>query len=274
MAVSDLGSVIDLLSRLSFHERMSQLGLREDRADVILPAAIVYQHLAQQAGVDEILVPGVGVKEGILLDLVDDLVSHRSHEVRQEQQLTKAAISLGRRFMFDESHGLQVARLSLSLFDQLQELHKLGEHERRLLLSAAILHDAGAFISRKGHHRHSLYVLSRSELPGLSPTDMLMVANMARYHRKSGPREAHPEFMRLSERNRDRTTRLSAILRVADALDRSHLQNVDSVQASLKKKELTLTLDGQGDFLLERWALSQKKDLFENTFGLTVSVAT
>ena len=266
LRIGELDAAMDLLSHLSFQERVEQLNLREDRADVILPAAMVYYHLARMAGVDTILVPGVGVKEGLLLDLAEDLISHSTYEVRQEEHLTKAAISLGRRFMFDEAHGLQVGRLAISLFDQLREIHGLGESDRRLLLAAAILHDIGSFISRKRHHKHSLYLLSRSELPGLSPTEMLMVANIARYHRKNIPSSTHPEFMRLSEENRKRTTRLAALLRVADALDRTHLQNVEGVKVEEESEGVELVLDCDGDCVLERWALAQKKTLFERVF--------
>jgi len=270
---ADLRSAIDLLSRLSYHERISQLGLREDRADVILPAAMVYHHLASLAGAEEILVPGVGVKEGILVDLVDDLISHTTHEVRQEQQLTKAATSFGRRFMFDEAHGIHVARLAVSLFDQLRKLHSLGSEDRRLLLAAAILHDIGAFVGNKKHHKHSLYLISNSELPGLSSNEMLMVANIARYHRKNIPRDHHPDFMQLSERDRERTTTLSAILRVADALDRAHLQKIKGVKVDIGKKDLSLELEGEGDLLLERWAVSQKTALFGRVFQRSVSIS-
>jgi len=273
LPVADLRSAIDLLSRLSYHERVTQLGLRQDRADVILPAAMVYHHLALLAKADEVLVPGVGVKEGILLDLVDDLVSHATHKVRREQQLTKAAISLGRRFMFDEAHGLHVAQLALSIFDQLHELHSLGSEDRRLLLAASILHDIGAFVGQKKHHKHSLYLLSNSELPGLSPNEMLIVANIARYHRKNIPRDHHPDLMRLSERDRDRTTVLSAILRVATALDRAHLQGTKGVRVEVGRKDISLQLDGEGDLLLERWAVSQRTALFEKTFHRRVSIS-
>ena len=268
--LSDLSGVMEILARLSYQERVSQLGLKEDRADVILPAATVYHHLARMAGVDTILVPDVGVKEGLILDLAEDLISHTSHEVRQEEQLTKAAMSLGRRFMFDEAHGLHVARLSLSLFDQLQALHGLGAGDRKLLLAAAILHDIGSFISRKGHHKHSLYIIKRSELPGLSPSEMLMVANVSRYHRKNTPQPTHIDFMRLSEPQRERVTKLAALLRVADALDRSHLQGVEGVAAEVRDDEVRIRLDSDGDCLLERWALGQKKTLFERTFHRSV----
>jgi exopolyphosphatase / guanosine-5'-triphosphate,3'-diphosphate pyrophosphatase len=272
LPVSDLGAAIDLLARLSYAERISELGLKEDRADVILPAATVYFHLARLAKADAILVPGVGVKEGIILDLVDEALSVSGHELRQEHQLTKAAISLGRRFMFDEAHGLQVARLVVSLFDQLQGLHQLGTADRRLLMAAAILHDIGGFVSHKRHHKHSLYLISNSELPGLSPMEMLMVANIARYHRKNVPRDRHPDFMRLSERDRSRVNVLAAILRVADSLDRSHLQHVKGVDVSVKQGVVNLNVKGTGDLLLERWALAGKKDLFEKLFRRTVVV--
>lgn len=267
LPTADLRAAIDLLSRLSFQERISQLGLREDRADVILPAAMVYHHLAGLADAEEILVPGVGVKEGILLDLVDDLVSHTTHEVRREEQLTKAAISFGRRFMFDEAHGLHVARLALSIFDQLQGFHNLRSVDRRLLLAASVLHDIGAFVGHKKHHKHSLYLISHSDLPGLSENEMLMVANIARYHRKNIPLDRHPDFMRLSERDRERTTILSAILRVADALDRAHLQSVSYVGITVSKGEMTLQMEGEGDLLLERWAVSRKAALLAKTFS-------
>jgi exopolyphosphatase/guanosine-5'-triphosphate,3'-diphosphate pyrophosphatase len=270
----DLRSAIDLLSRLSYHERMTQLGLREDRADVILPAAMVYHHLARLASADEIIVPGVGVKEGLLLDLVDDLISHTTHEVRREQQLTKACISFCRRFMFDEAHGLHVGKLALSIFDQTRKLHGLGSQDRRLLLAASILHDIGAFIGHKRHHKHALYLISHSELPGLSSNEMLMVANIARYHRKNIPRKHHPDFIRLSENDQDRVTTLSAILRVADALDRSHLQSVKDAEVTWGKKEMDVMLRGKGDLLLERWAVSRKTALFGKVFDRTVSITT
>ncbi len=272
MPVGDLRSAIDLLSRHSYKERITELNLREDRADVILPAAMVYHHLAKLAGAEEILVPGVGVKEGILLDLVDDLVSHSSHVVRREEQLTKAVISFGRRFMFDEAHGIQVAKLGLSLFAQLQELHGLPTSDRRLLMAASVLHDIGAFVGHKRHHKHTLYLISHSELPGLSEVEMLMVANIARYHRKNIPRKHHPDFMSLSPEDRERTTVLSAILRVADALDRSHLQVVREVQVTASQEQITLKLVGEGDLLLERWAVSRKTLLLGKVLQREVAI--
>ncbi|MEZ4415991.1 MAG: Ppx/GppA phosphatase family protein [Gemmatimonadota bacterium] len=270
--VDDLTSAIELLARLSFNDKVEQLGLRDDRADVILPAAMVYARVAELAQVREIQVPFVGVKEGILLDLVDQFLSRRQHEERQLDQITTASVALGRRFLFDEAHGLTVARHADTLFTQLGALHGLEARDRLVLRAAAILHDIGLFISYKRHHHHSLYIISGSELPGFSPEEMRVVANVARYHRKSGPAPHHEHYMALPDDDRVRVTQLGALLRLADALDRQHSGMVDDVQARVEGMGLKLEMTGRGDLLLERWALTKKKNLFEETFGLKVKV--
>jgi exopolyphosphatase/guanosine-5'-triphosphate,3'-diphosphate pyrophosphatase len=184
------------------------------------------------------------------------------------------ALALGKRYRFDIAHGRHVAALALSLFDQLQPVHRLSRAERRLLMAAALLHDVGAFISNRGHHKHSLYVINQSELPGLKPGEIRMVANIARYHRKGGPASHHEEFMALAEPDRDRVTKLAALLRLADALDREHRQHVHHVRARTEDRRITLEVEGTGDLLLERWAVQRKANLFEQTFSREVRLRT
>ncbi|HEX7241893.1 MAG TPA: Ppx/GppA phosphatase family protein [Longimicrobiaceae bacterium] len=270
LPVAKLREAIQLLARLSYRQRMEQLGLRADRADVILPAAMVYERVAALAAVEAIHVPGVGVKDGLLLDLVEDLTTHQEWEDRRERSVVEGAVALGRRYLFDEAHALHVARTAGSLFDQLRELHGLDAADRRVLLAAAVLHDVGAYISRKRHHKHSLYLISQSELPGFAPGEIWLVANVARYHRKGEPTTDHDSFERLSPDERERVSRMSALLRVADALDREHLQAVESVRARVRKGELVLEVESSGDLLLERWALRQKAGLFSRLFGVEV----
>lgn len=271
--MAELRGAITMLSRLSYRQRVDQLGLREDRADVILPAAMVYERVAELCGAGEILVPGVGVKDGILLDLVDDLATHQEHEDRKDRQAVAGAISLGRRYMFDEAHALHVMRLSASLFDQLAKLHRLEQADRRLLLAAAVLHDIGIFVGHKKHHKHSLYLISQSEIPEFTPREIGLIANLARYHRKGVPASHHEHFTRLDAADRERVVKLASLLRIADALDREHRQGVRSVRATVGKGRVRLELDGQGDLLLERWALRSKGGLFADTFGMEVELA-
>jgi exopolyphosphatase/guanosine-5'-triphosphate,3'-diphosphate pyrophosphatase len=273
LSLADLRGLIEMLSRLSYRQRVDELGLREDRADVILPASMVYERVVTVSGAEEVFVPGVGLKDGVLVDLVDDLVTHQAHEDRKDRHAVAGAVSLGRRYMFDEVHALHVARLAGSLFDQLRKVHKLEDSDRRILLAGAVLHDIGVYVGYKKHHKHSLYLVSQSEIPEFTPREIEIIGNLARYHRKGVPADHHDHFTRLSDEDRDRVARLSSILRVADALDREHIQAVSEVRVRIQKDRCVLELEGTGDLLLERWALRRKMNLFEDTFELKVEIA-
>jgi exopolyphosphatase/guanosine-5'-triphosphate,3'-diphosphate pyrophosphatase len=271
--VAMLRMTVEMLSRLSYRQRVEQLGLREDRADVILPAGMIYERVATLAGADVVLVPAVGLKDGVLIDLAEDLVSHQEHEDRKDRQAVAGAAALGRRYMFDEAHAMHVTRLAGSLFDQLEKVHAMGPTERRMLLAAGVLHDIGSFVGYKKHHKHSLYLIANSEVPEFTQREIDIIANVARYHRKGVPAEHHIAFTALPEEDRQRVVKLASLLRIADALDREHLQAVRSVTARVRGKKLRLEVEGEGDLLLERWALKRKSDLFAATFGLEVELA-
>lgn len=270
--IGALRSLIDALARLSFRQRVDQLGLREDRADVILPAAMVYERIASLAGVVLIHAPGVGLREGVLLDLVADLVAVGGESDRHSREAAAAALALGRRYLFDEAHARHVATLAVELFDQLVELHGLGGADRRVLHAAALLHDIGTYVSYKRHHKHTQYLISESELAGFSPAETRLVAIVARYHRKGGPAADHEAFATLPKPAQQRARRLAAILRLADALDREHRQRVGAVHIRRSGKRVTLTLTGQGDLLLERWSLRRKSAMFEDVYGVALKV--
>jgi len=267
LPLTDLRCIRERLADLDVAERIRQFGLRDDRADVIVPAAVVYERVAELARAPEILVPRVGLKEGLVLDLVEELRSHTAHSDRREREIQAAALILGRRFQFDETHARQVTRLALLLFDELALEHGLGEQDRKLLLAGALLHDVGQYLSYRRHHKHSMYLIANSELPGLTPHDIQLVALLARYHRRSEPRPAHPGYAELSEGDRERVRKLAAILRVADALDREHLSRVKSLRVRRELDRLVLEVESQGKMALEAWALRKKGKLFESVYG-------
>lgn len=266
--VSALRSTIEALAKLSYQQRVEELGLREDRADVILPAAMVYERLAELAEMDEVLVPFVGIKDGIIIDLVDDLLPEEGRNSRHDRIAWAGAIALGERYHFDAPHGRHVATLALSLFDQLTDVHELDADSRRILMVAALLHDIGTFIAYRKHHKHSQYIIAESDLPGFSQSEIQVIANVARYHRRSTPSDNHDSYTKLRESDRDRVVRLAAILRLADALDREHRQAVSEVRARHDGGKVHLELKGDGDLLLERWALEKKAEMFEKVFKL------
>jgi exopolyphosphatase/guanosine-5'-triphosphate,3'-diphosphate pyrophosphatase len=208
-----------------------------------------------------------------MLDLVDDLTGGKGHGERHAREVLAGSVAIGRRFRFEEAHGLQVARLSERLFDVLADSYDFDARDRDILVAAAVLHDVGQRIAYKRHHKHSYYLISESELPGLDLDEVELVANVARYHRRADPSPKHPPFEALDEEDQKRVTRLSAILRVADALDREHVQNVRDIAVEISDEHMELELKGEGTFELECWALERKKSLFVKTFGLEIIVA-
>ena len=269
---ASLRRLLEELPRLSIKQRMVRWGINQDRADVIVPAAIVYEYLASLSGQKSMLVPYTGTKEGILFDLIDSLTLHSTYTRRKEKQLLELTASMGRRYHFDEAHARQVCKLALALFEQLQRLHVLAPEDHRILMVAALLHDIGGYISYKKHHKHSLYLIAQSELPGLSADEMLMAANVARYHRKNTPRPAHPQFARLTKSQRQRIVKLAALVRIADALDRDHAQTVKGLEVSIRSPYLNVRITGNRLRNLEHWALQRKAQLFTDLFGLRVRI--
>jgi exopolyphosphatase/guanosine-5'-triphosphate,3'-diphosphate pyrophosphatase len=272
LPVETLRSVIEQLARLSYRERVEELGLRGDRADVILPAALVYERLAELCRANDIVVPHVGIKEGVIYDLVSSLTRAQDHEDRREREILNSAAVIGRRYLFDETHARHVTSLAISLFDQLKPVHGLTDADRKILVAAAMLCNIGQFVSYKGHHKHSLYLISHSELPSFSQSEMMLVANVARYHRKAHPQPHHHAFVALSSEDKDRVTKLASILRIADSLDREHTQRVTGVKVKIGDDEVSLWLDGTAGLLLEGWTLKKKANLFSEVFGRSISL--
>ncbi|MEX2583308.1 MAG: Ppx/GppA phosphatase family protein [Gemmatimonadota bacterium] len=269
---SELHSVLERLAAMSFHARVEKLALREDRADVIVQAAVIFERVAELAESDRIVVPRVGVKEGVLFDLVSDFAEHRAHETELDRATLSGALALGRHYRFDEKHARHVADLALSLFDQLESLHRLGEMSKRRLAAAALLHDIGQFVSYRRHHKHSWYLVTHADLPGLTQDDIRLVALITRYHRRSEPKQYHEGYGDLKQSEKLEVQKLSSILRIADALDREHQGRVKRVGTKVKGSRVALTLTADGPTLLEEWAMKKKAGLFESVFDVKLQL--
>jgi exopolyphosphatase / guanosine-5'-triphosphate,3'-diphosphate pyrophosphatase len=269
--VAAMERLLDELCKRGVDERAQAWGLRPDRADTIVPAASVLVRLARAFGLDSIAAPGVGLKEGVLVDLA------RAHFVPEDFKgeavaLTDACLRLGRRYHFDENHGALVAKLGVKLFDDLAQQHRFGPRDRILLHAAALLHDVGDFVRYEGHHKHSYYLINNSDLIGMTPAERTIVANVARYHRKSTPHLDHDNFRALPREDRAKVKAMAAILRVADALDREHRGKVTDVSARVEGEALVLEIQGAPDRALEEWTVIAKAGLLKEAFGLDVKL--
>jgi exopolyphosphatase/guanosine-5'-triphosphate,3'-diphosphate pyrophosphatase len=238
-------------------------------AETLGPAMLVYRALVQQTGASTIVVPDVSLRDGLLLDLAGATVASQADFA---PHVRASAMSLGTRYKFDASHASAVARLAMRLFDLLADEHALPPRDRLLLEVAALLHDIGLFVSLRGHHKHSMYLLQASEIFGLSRDDMQVVGTIARYHRRGLPQKSHPEFMRLDRDERVRATKMAALLRLANALDAEHEQKVADISLQEQDGSWLLELTGRGDLTMERLAASSRTDLLVEVFGRQVEV--
>jgi exopolyphosphatase/guanosine-5'-triphosphate,3'-diphosphate pyrophosphatase len=272
--VAQLRPLFARLCTMTPNERKEAYDLRPDRADTIVPAASILLRFAELFKATSIAAPGVGLKDGILEELVDKHF-HVWDTEREAQSVIDACVRLGRRYHFDEAHGRLVAKLAGLLFDDLQAVHQFGERERLLMRAAAILHDVGDFVRYDGHHKHSYYVIQHSDIMGLSAGERAIVANVARYHRKSVPDPSHPNFRELDKDARARVRGLAAILRIADALDREHRGKVDSVRGVVDatKGRLLLFVTGEPERELEEWTVKAKSELLRDVFDLDPIIA-
>ncbi|MFZ5878319.1 MAG: HD domain-containing protein [Chloroflexota bacterium] len=268
ITVNELETLAEKLEKMPVEERINKLALRPDRADVILPAVLVLQTIARIARVREVHIPGVGLKDGILWDLMSNITPQAPHR----DQVWASATRLGRKYQIDVDHGALVAGLAGQIFDQTGSLHNLGGDERLLLEVAALLHDVGHFINTIDHDRHGYYILTHNFIFGLTERQRLVVANVVRYHRKAAPSQEDENFRALPQKDRILVSKLCAILRLADGMDTSHTSRIHAVKISSKKNRWTLSLDGKGDILLEKWTLSKRRALFQDVFGVELAI--
>ena len=256
------------LQPLSVHEIVEKLDIPYDKAEPMLPALLILQHFLVATSAKELIVPKVSIRDGVLMTLsqgedatIGDLLF---------SQVRVSALSLGRKYHFDENHALHVAHLCMRLFDETLPEHGLGSRHRLLLEVAAILHDIGKFVNQSGHHKHGHYIVQNSEIFGLTPDDIRIVSNLVRYHRKAMPLQSHVSFISLSRNHRLVVLKLAAILRVVEALDSSHAQIIKDIQVEKTESEMIIRSHGIGDVNIERFRLENKQELFESVFGLRI----
>jgi exopolyphosphatase/guanosine-5'-triphosphate,3'-diphosphate pyrophosphatase len=225
--------------------------------------------IVKEAGIKEIQIPGVGLKEGVLWEMAPLALQGR---LPRREQIWLSATGLGQKYQFDGEHGARVARMARRIFDQTASLHELKQEHRILLETASLLHDIGHFVNMLEHEKHGAYLVRNSPLVGLDPAGREMIAQLIAFHRKMAPTTQDEDFKRLGTKDRQVVLKLCALLRLADAIQISHTGRVHNVTLSEAQDGWQLRLHGEGGFLLEKWNLEKRKALFEDVFGVTLKV--
>jgi len=252
-------------------ERAGVPGLETKRADIIPTGSMVLLTAMELFGFDKMTVSEWAMREGIVLDVIP---RHEAADWSGDPRAIRASsvLQLARRCNWDEGHSRQTARLALDLFDQTATLHNLGSDDRELLEHASLLHDIGEHVSTESHHKHSAYLIQHGRLRGFTPEEVDLVAALARAHRGGGPKPSHEPFGSLDREARDRVTRLAALLRVADGLDRGRSGNVSGIDMVLDGSSARLVVRSETDIAIELWGARRKRELFERLFKRRLDV--
>jgi exopolyphosphatase / guanosine-5'-triphosphate,3'-diphosphate pyrophosphatase len=261
-------SWFDSMRGLTPLQRAERATCDPDAAAMLLPAAALIRHLCASTGASGILVPHLTLRDGLLADLLPGAPGPNHLDAGH---LLGEARQLVARYGVDPAYAENTASLAVQLFDQTANLHGLGPRERILLEFSALVHDIGSFINVRNRHKHTMYIIESSDLAGLTAHEKGMVAQIARYHRKSPPEPHHVAFTRLPRRCRVVVSILAALLRIAYALDVERAQRIRKVRAEVRGRHLLVHVDRR-QVALEQWAVAGKSALFTELHGLDVRV--
>ncbi|QQR81694.1 MAG: Ppx/GppA family phosphatase [Deltaproteobacteria bacterium] len=255
-------------------------GLDDQRVDLIIPGSCVFVSLLKKIGIQDVLLCDEAIREGVIYDYLDRNKSKIEMESLVPDIRRRSVLQLARKCGLQEKHMQHVTGLALSLFDQTKFLHKLTGRERDLLEFSSLLHDIGTHINYKKHYRHAYYIVKNSDMNGFEEKEIELIANIVRYQTKSRPKKSHENWIKLSKSDQQLVRVCSAILRLADALDRTRFSVIKGVNVSVQKSKLgnkivhkiMIDVKAQGDPELEIWTAQKEKDSLEEVFGQEVVI--
>jgi len=269
-STAQIGRFFELLIKEDVNERRRWIGIGPRRAEIIVAGAAVFLRILEGIRHRSMYYSAAGVRDGIIADLANRRVGSELTRLSREQRQIVEAMT--KRYGVAIKHARQVASLAHSLFEATQPLHRQPPTAGKLLDAAAYLHDIGHFVSDTSHHKHSAYLVANSDLPGFTAKERLIIATICRFHRKSMPQAGHSNFQALDAEAKRTVLYLSPLLRVADALDRSHEQKVRSVAASIKSASVGLQVEAKGNADLEIWAASRAGVSFREVYGRPLTI--
>ena len=258
-------TVAALVAMPTVEERIKRFGLEPNRADIILAGALILEGLVDTFELKTILFSDYALREGLLLDT---LRREGLLEFDEDHDAARRSVQqLADRCDDRPDHSQHVAELAVSLFDQVADELRLQPAWRRYLEFAALLANVGVVVSHAKHHLHTYYLVRNAELMGLTDREVEIIAQVARYHRKSVPKPEHPEFAALSAGDQRIVRSLAGILRVAIGLDRTYDARVKSVVVKVGDDDISVIAKSRGKKMpitLNLYAANERKGLLSD----------
>ncbi len=247
--------------------RLHMAGLDPRRADLSVAGAVLLDTILRRLGAEDLTLCDLALREGLVLDYIHRNSARIRKVERYPDVRRRSVVELGERCGYWSEHAHQVARIAVSIFDQTRSVHGLNDRERDWLEYGALLHDVGVHISYERHHRHSYYLIKNGDLRGFDPQEIEVIALLARYHRQATPKKSHEGFGDLPGALRSSVRILSAMVRLAEGLDRSHAQALAGIDMFPRGDDYLARLRATGDVELELWAAHRHVAALERELG-------
>jgi exopolyphosphatase / guanosine-5'-triphosphate,3'-diphosphate pyrophosphatase len=272
VSAASIHTLRERLVETDLRERLKLPGLDAARADIIVAGAVLLDESLKRVGARELTLCEWALREGVLLDYVQSHRRSLARAARYPDPRRRSVVQLAERCSHDDRHARHTTRLALQLFDATVHRHGGGQRERELLEYAAVLHDIGHHISYPAHHKHSYYLIKNGDLHGFDPTELEVLACVARYHRRGRPRRTHSAYGSLAKTARRTVRLLAGLVRLADALDRSHRQVVESVSVSERNGAIRIRCHATADCELEIWGSRRRSGLLERVLRYPIRI--
>ena len=258
------------VTSMSLADRRAIVGIGPRRAEIIVAGAAVLNQFVELLQLPRLYYSTAGVREGVIADLAHRRVGLA--QARLDADRRRVVQGISRRYGISAPHTRKVAWLAVTIFERLRALHGLPPAHGQLLEAATYLYNIGHFVNESRHHKHSLYLVANSDLAGFSEWERMVIANLCRYHRKSMPQPAHPEFQMLDAEGRRAVVLLAPLLRLALALDQSQDQRVEDVHVTTQDKTVEIYLRSSKDLDVEEWHAAQVGPVFRESYGLQLAI--
>jgi exopolyphosphatase/guanosine-5'-triphosphate,3'-diphosphate pyrophosphatase len=267
-----LREFITLIKRRKTASIVRIKGVESKRADILLPVMIQIDQILELTGRGGFYTFSGGLRTGLIIDTLNNFDIKLPFQVLETDVNIARLTEIGNKFHFDEAHANQVAKLSKMIFEQCKDRLRLNDADWKLLYAAAMLHDIGNFISLSKHHLHTEYLIQNTDLTGFNSYERDMISQIGRYHRKRLPKKDDRLYHIIRSSDIERVLKLSSILRIADALDRTHGNKVTNITLSFNNQTVQFNLFYNGDISMELDNFHEKKDFFEKYTGYRAEI--
>lgn len=259
------------LREMNTEQTMDFYNISFNSAKLLLPALLIFNSFLKMTNAEGIYAPMISLRQGILFDLSDGLFDITGKKTSQND-IISSVWYIAEKYGVEKTHAQYVEKMSCTIFEKTWKWHRLGEREKLYLQVAAILHDTGNYVSFSEHGTHSYNIIRTQNIMSFSDRDLEIIANIARYHTSKIPVYSDQNYFALRHKEKIIVSKLSAILKIAESMDSSHLQKIEKIETNVSNGILYIKLQSGKDILLEKWDIMNNVEFFQEVMGIEIKL--